>query len=279
MTTPPIVCGVDDQYAGVLQTLMRSIAAVHSGHAAALRMIVIHSDLSDAPRRQIASLAERIGLGLDFFQVDSAGDHPVSKWISQAAYLRLAIPEAASGADRALYLDCDTLVLDDLRPLLDADLGGSPLGAVRDAHNPTVGQGWALPGHAKLGIPAGRTYFNSGVMLFDLARCAATGLFDRATQFLTDHPDHVLLWDQDALNVAADDDWHRLDPAWNTFATSPLTELPDFFHHAEATPLADLLADEAHAKILHFAGPDKPWQDTYPAHRLREWWRSYAEAL
>lgn len=277
MTTPPIVCGVDDQYAGPLQTLMRSIAAAHPGDAA-LRMIVIHSDLSDGLRRQIASLADRTGLALDFFKVDSAG-HPVSKWISQAAYLRLAIPEAASGADRVLYLDCDTLVLDDLRPLLDADLGPSPLGAVRDAHNPTVGQGWALPGHAELGIPTGRTYFNSGVMLFDLARCNKVSLFDRAVQFLTDHPDHVLLWDQDALNVAADDDWLRLDPAWNTFATSPLTELPDFFHHAEATPLADLLAEEAHAKILHFAGPDKPWQDTYPAHPLRERWRSYAEAV
>jgi lipopolysaccharide biosynthesis glycosyltransferase len=275
MPHPPIVCGVDDQYADVLQALIRSIAAVHGSGVAELRMIVLHTQLTRPRQQSIAATAEQVGLDLDFFAVDAAS-HPVSKWISEAAYLRLAIPEAATGTDRALYLDCDTLVLDDLRSLLDTDLGGAPLGAVRDAHNPTVGQGWALPGHATLGIPAGRTYFNSGVLLFDLERCAAMGLFEKATRFLTDHPEQVLLWDQDALNVAADDEWHRLDPVWNTFATSPLTLLPDFFHHAEATPLADLLADEAHAKILHYAGPDKPWQDTYPAHPLRERWRAFA---
>jgi hypothetical protein len=44
--------------------------------------------------------------------------------------------------------------------------------------------------------------------------------------------------------IAADDDWHRLDPARNTFATSALTELPDFVHNAEAIALEDLLAEK-----------------------------------
>lgn len=279
MTTPLIICGVDERYAHALQTLMRSIAAAHGPATASLRMRVIYAELTGAARREIADLAARIRLGLDFYEVEAEPEHPVGGWLSPATYLRLAIPEAAAGAERVLYLDCDTLVQADLRPLLDADLGGAPFGAVRDAHNPIVGDDWALPGHEALGIPAGRTYFNAGVMLFDIDRCAATGLFTKATRFLNEHPDQLQLWDQDALNVAADDDWHRLDPAWNVFATSPLTELPDFVHNAEAGPLEDLLADEAHAKILHFAGPNKPWQDSYPAHSLRERWRSFAGAI
>ncbi len=271
---PPIVCGIDHRYTRPLGTLMSSIAAAHPDCIQRLRMIVLHHDLGREHQAGIAELATKLNLRLDFHQADPHG-FPVSGWASPANYLRLAIPDAVGDIDRALYLDCDTIVLKDLRPLLLASLDGAPIGAVRDARNPVVGHGLALPGHAALGIEAGRGYFNSGVMLLDLGQCSATGVFERAHRFLNDHPEQVRLWDQDALNVAADDRWHRLDVQWNVFATSPLLHLPDFWHVSPVTPTEQLIADEATAAVLHFAGPDKPWHDHYPPGPLRDLWRSF----
>jgi hypothetical protein len=44
-------------------------------------------------------------------------------------------------------------------------------------------------------------------------------------------------------------------------------------------PLADLLADEYAAAVLHFAGPVKPWTADYPAVPLRDLYRRYLAAV
>ncbi|MEU9168526.1 glycosyltransferase family 8 protein [Streptomyces sp. NPDC048420] len=269
-TLPPIVCGVDDHYLLPLGIVMQSLAAAHLDDLADLRLIVLHEDLSAHGQDSLRRQADRLGLSMDLRQLPapaSAG-FPVSGWISGAVYLRLSIPELVDDA-RALYLDSDVLVLRSLRPLLRQDLHGFALAAVRDPQNPLLGGGIALPGWDRLGLDGAREYFNSGVMLLDLAACREQRLFEQARRFLHERPEHVRFWDQCALNWAADDQWLRLERTWNTFALSPLAAQPDFVHHAEpAMPLATLLEDEQTASIVHFAGPLKPWQANYPGGRL-----------
>lgn len=276
---PPLVCGIDDGYARPLRTLMHSIAAAHPDAIGDLRLIVLDQEISDANRQAILYAADRLGLATELRAAPLTDPrYPVSDWVSGAAYVRLAIPELVPDEQRVLYLDADTMVLGDLRALLHQSLGGRPIGAVRDPQNPVVGRGIQLPGWEQLGVPYGRDYFNSGVMLIDLERCADLGIFDRSRKFLSEHPDKVRFWDQDALNWAVDDDWQRLDRRWNTFAMSPQTVQPEFIHYAEAdSPLDQLLRDEQTAAVIHFAGPDKPWQDTYQPGRLRDAYRSFHE--
>jgi lipopolysaccharide biosynthesis glycosyltransferase len=275
----PIVCCVDDRYVLPLCVLMESLAAVpeHTG----LRMLLLHQDLSRAGRDRLAFHADRLGIDAEMHRVEPARPAPVSGWVSEAVYLRLEIADTLGPHGTVLYLDVDTLVLGDLRPLLLTPLEGAALGAVRDPQNPVIGAGIALPGWAELGIPEGRDYFNSGVMLLDLAACERQQVFTAARAFLAEHPDHVRLWDQDALNVAAGDRWRRLDRRWNTFALSPLAAQPTYRHDdAEPySPLAMLLADEPGASVLHFAGPAKPWRDGYPPGRPGEVYRQFLRAV
>ncbi|TDE32137.1 glycosyltransferase family 8 protein [Actinomadura sp. 6K520] len=275
----PIVCCVDDRYVLPLCVLMTSLAAVPE-HTA-LRVLLLHQDLSRTGQERVAFHADRLGIELEVHPVQPARSAPVSAWVSQAVYLRLEIGDTLGPRGTVLYLDVDTLVLGDLNPLRLTPLEGAPLGAVRDPQNPVIGAGIAFPGWAELGLPRGRDYFNSGVMLFDLAVCEQQGLFTAARRFLTDHGDQVRLWDQDALNFAAADQWRRLDRRWNTFALSPLATQPGYRHHdAEPyAPLAMLLADEPTAAVLHFAGPAKPWRDDYPPGRAREIYRRYLKTV
>lgn len=274
---PPLVCGVDDGYARPLRTLMRSIAAAHRGAVEELRLIVLDQQISELNRRAILRVADQIGLATELRRAPVTDPcYPVSDWVSGAVYVRLAIPEVVPDERRVLYLDADTMVVGDLRPLLRQSLDGCPVGAVRDPQNPVIGRGIQLPGWDQLGVPYGRDYFNSGVMLIDLERCEQLGVFERSRMFLSEHPDKVRFWDQDALNWAVEDNWQRLERRWNTFALTPLAAQPGFIHYAEAdSPLARLLADEQTAALIHFAGPDKPWRDTYPAGPLRDAYRLF----
>lgn len=275
-----LVCGIDDGYAPALRTLIRSIGAAHGPATSQLRLIVLDQGLTPASHAAILAECEEASLPVRVLPAP-APDHgyPVSEWISSAVYTRLSIPDVVDDEERVLYLDADTLVVGDLRPLLDMSLSGHCLAAALDPQNPLTGHGIAMPGWRELGIEYGRPYFNSGVMLIDLAAAERGGLFAAARRFLAEHPDKVKFWDQDALNYSADGHWLQLDSRWNTFALSPLASRPEFIHHAEATtPLAGLLADEHTAAVLHFAGPDKPWQPSYPPGRLRDLYRGFQPA-
>ncbi|HZM74576.1 MAG TPA: glycosyltransferase family 8 protein [Candidatus Limnocylindrales bacterium] len=274
---PPIVCGVDDSYSDGLAALLVSLGRV--GSAGTLRVITLHDALSQSRGRMLHTVADRLGVDFQLQRVRAhpARETPLSGWASPAVYLRLSIPDEID-EPTVLYLDCDLIALDDLIPLLATDLAGKPLAAVRDPWNPLTGVGIALPNCRDLGVPGGRDYFNSGVMLLDLNVCRSLGLFERAWRFLSMHPGEARLWDQDALNVAADDQWLRLDRRWNTFAFSPLMNLPGFVREeAESVlPLAELLSDEDTAAVLHFAGPLKPWNPGYPPVVLRDRYRALA---
>ena len=63
---------------------------------------------------------------------------------------------------KVLYLDADTLVLDDIVQLYDTPLVNQTIGAVIDP-----GQAYALK---RLGIHSSDYYFNSGVMIIDIDR-------------------------------------------------------------------------------------------------------------
>ena len=281
-STPPIVCGIDSNYVVPLCALMASIAAAHPTDAGRPRMIVLHTALGRSAGWTVMSCGELLGLDVQLRRVPGVpGRYPVTGWVSDAAYLRLALPEVVTDEPVVLYLDADILVLRDLGPLLRQPLDGAPIAAVRDPQNPIIGTGIALPGCDRIRVPRGREYFNSGVMLLDLNACTELAIFERARQFLIEFPGEARLWDQDALNVAVDGCWQRLDRCWNTFAMSALAAQPDFFHHTAepVMPLVDLLADEYTAAVLHFAGPVKPWREDFPPVPLRTLYRRFLPAV
>lgn len=278
-TLPPVVLASDDDYARPLCVVLRSIATSNAAHLDALRVIVLHDSLSPPVARMLTSHAADVGLNLQLRRVDADADaYPTHGWASAAAYLRLTLPDVLSDYDRAVYLDCDLLVLGDLTPLLTTDLGDAAIGAAEDVMNPVLGCGIGLPGWAELGLDAGRRYFNSGVLVLDLDACRE--VFDRARWFLANRTRHVFFWDQDALNWAADDRWFRLDRRWNMVALSAMLEMfgtPPC--QAEMAPLPVLLDDEKNARILHYAGPRKPWNDDYPAGPARDRYTAALDAL
>lgn len=280
MNEPVIVFGVDDDYVGPLLVALTSLATnggVRSGEAA---VVVLHRALSAQSQDRIARVASALGLDLDFRAVDlDSSEYPVTRWISSAAYLRLSVADAIPSAGRALYLDCDLVVLREVAPLFTRDLD-APIGAVRDMPNPTLSCGPAIPGHEQLGIPGTREYFNTGVMLIDLPAWRESDLGRRSAVFLAEHPEHVEFWDQCALNVMADDRWTRLPLEYNCLPLSAfMPALVDRYRGGGSLPLDEALAVEERARILHFAGPFKPWMEGFPEGQARARYRTFQDLL
>jgi lipopolysaccharide biosynthesis glycosyltransferase len=141
--------------------------------------------------------------------------------------------------ERILYLDADTLVRRNFRPLWEADLQGKPLGAVVDVGHP---MGWDKD-HKQ-------PYFNAGVLLLDLAK--ARERLPELKALSLGH-ENAKYRDQDALNAHfTGNNWVPLGLEWNAQGLGTYARYP--------SPERDILPLEAmeDPSIVHFTGPVNP---------------------
>ena len=153
---------------------------------------------------------------------------------------------------RVIYLDCDIVVLDNIRGLWNADLDGKPLGAVPDY--PRVPRLSAPERLASLGMPMGAIYVNSGVLVIDLERWRQGRLSERLLKFVTKKGAALYAHDQDAINVVLASEIRLLDCRWNLQAR--------MYHTGRAfAPIEFEATREArrHPAVLHYTGSEKPW--------------------
>lgn len=187
---------------------------------------------------------------------------PVRAHYSTDNYTRLWMAEFFPLSTRKiLYLDSDMIVAGDIADLWRSELGGAVLGAV------------TIPGStrcAALGIPETYGYFNSGVLLVDLARWRSENVFARLTGYLGMNGDAIVDADQDVLNACLHDRRLPLPSIYN--AISP------FFldYHPLGMSEDEIAAVRAEARIIHFNGASKPWSYLCRHPRRGDYWRYLA---
>jgi lipopolysaccharide biosynthesis glycosyltransferase len=164
--------------------------------------------------------------------------------IPPASLIRLLMPELlADRYDRLLYLDVDIEIRGDVAPLFNLDLQGRVLAAAT-AHAPEAH-------YRALGMTPPYRYFNSGVMLIDVARWNAERIGERTLQFIERNAAICKLPDEDALNAVIDGQILVLSPIWNFRA--------DLILLRRTEPLVTPV-------ICHYDGPQKPWK-RFAGHR------------
>ncbi len=154
---------------------------------------------------------------------------------SAVYYYRAFIARLFPQYDKGIYIDSDTILLDDIGKLYDIDLGENVIAARVD---PKVAMVPEFVNYVEkaLGIPA-KDYVNSGVILMDLKKLRKLHYITRMTDLIKGDADLVAP-DQDYLNVILKGKIKHLDKCWNM---QPEGE------------------DEKGAKLIHFNLSKKPW--------------------
>ena len=150
-------------------------------------------------------------IGQTWFYAD--GPNYSSHW-TYMAMMRLVLPELLPDVDRVLYLDCDTLVLQDIGELFDMDLHGRLMGAVSE---PLKSRPWC-------------PYYNAGVLLMDLAMLRDS--HKQAEMVRMINAMKFSFPDQDVLNACCLNQIFTLNPTYNSNRWTMNVQNPHIVHFA-----------------------------------------------
>lgn len=239
-TIIPITFALDDNFIPFLATSIDSIIK-HASTDYEYKFYVFHNGLSKKNIEKFSSYSS-FGFTVDFINVNDKINEVNHKICvrdnySEAIYYRFFIPEILRQYDKVIYIDCDTILVDDIANLFNTDLGDNLLGAVVDeaVAGVQIFREYVLK---YLSVPQPK-YFNSGVLLFNAKKCREVDLEGMFIKMLNKVVFKVAP-DQDFLNVICKDKVKYLDLSWNKLAT------PSSF-------------DEKNLKLIHYNLNFKPW--------------------
>ena len=271
-----IVVGGDDGYAMPMAvTLYSALANMETGRAVSL--YILDGGISEQNRRKLTDVLNVTRLEVhiewvkpDLSQLEGLANYSYT-WITQAAYLRLLIPELLpTECQRAIYLDSDVVVERDLGQLWKQPIEAFPALAVANYHPPFVGCR-KDENHLFSGLAPETVYCNTGVMVMNLKRWHVEKIGPRALELARKF--QLSEGDQEALNVVIAGAWGLLDPKWNV----QLSGVDEYAHILKQfSYVSDLQMQQTRDELLrepyirHFTARFKPWHFAYkePA-RLR----------
>ena len=184
-------------------------------------------------------------------------------YYSEAIYYRLYIASLFPRLTRALYVDCDVVLVDDIAKLYFSDIGNGILGAVADESIPAIPAFAAYVKHW-IGKEA-EEYINSGVLVMNLAEFRKCRILEKFSELVDKYNFETVAPDQDYLNFLCHGRIKYLDIGWNK------------------QPTAENRLPVSRLHLIHYNFHNKPWHFSGVAYE-EEFWRvadttPFAEAL
>lgn len=214
---------------------------------------VLHSELTEKEKKKIDRLLLESGHArAEYIQISEKEfeGYSTEKWISKETYYRLLaqklLPE---DVERILWLDGDTIVLDDLSDFYHMDLGGKLIAACDLGLEKESNKANALK---RLLLPPDARPFNAGVILYDMRGIREQIDPDIYIQYVQYLGKHLLFADQDVLNAVFYQLVYYVDP-----------HVYNYVRVFEPMEKVRKLVDFRKVKILHYNGDSKPWNEDY----------------
>lgn len=260
-----IVYAANDHYAALAGVSMYSLFE-NNRECSELCVYVLSDHISIININNLQKVGEKyqrkveiidIREALKIFEQKGAGKYANENGGGYAAFAKLLIPDVIPNEKRIVYLDCDTLILDNIADLGQMSMNGKALGMAQDC----------IQNRYKkfICVDEGRNYFNSGVIVFDILKWKENRCMERLLWHLENVRSHYPLPDQDLINVVLYDDIFCLHMKYNylsQYFLYPQSELKkvyglqDTYFHAK-----NKYVNSDKAIILHFCGQTfiRPW--------------------
>ena len=190
------------------------------------------------------------------------------------AYNILAPVHLLKESGRALYLDADMVVIEDLSPLFQRTLKYA-VGAVLDAHIAVIGAPSMWRPWREEAIDPLTPYLNTGTLLIDLDRWREERITELTLGYLAKY--QLPCVDQDAINLVLRGKFDQLEPRYNSMPYHLLTMFRNVDLVESDTAIGRAINDPA---IVHYHRSffGKPWTygATHPGTKL---WRQLASEV
>lgn len=184
-------------------------------------------------------------------------------FISNPTYFRLALPDLLT-EKKCIYLDMDTIICRDLKPLYDVDITGQYLAGVKAPYFHIREDAKRYCRQALL--PSLSQYINAGVLLMNLEEMRKYKLSGRFQEYLKYDME---CQDQDILNSCCYGKIKFLPFHYNVMTKYGDWQTEDYKGHFSEDELLDAWNNPS---IIHYADRIKPWNE--PESCLAEyWWR------
>lgn len=254
MATIEIICNIDHNFVKYCGVMLTSL--FENNRNEKFHIHIFATDLNKKAQRILSDITEqkyRQQLTFHFIGDELPVNLPAivaGSHITAATYIRcFMMPHLSPDMHKALYLDCDIIVLGSIRPLWDTDISDYALAAVED-------QTGNDPAHyTSLDMNPDSLYFNAGIMLINLDYWRKHDAQKQMSQCMKDYNNRIVQHDQDVLNRIFEGKVLELPMRWN---------MQDFMVRRKLKTrrnTSEQRRTELPATVIaHFNGRKKPWQ-------------------
>ena len=250
----PVFFSINEQYAPYLAVCLKSLA-VHVACDERYRIIVMCDNVKNITMIQLRNVIKDYeNIDIEFVDIrkkmyeysesfgqtvtDRQENRLYSGKFTLTIYFRLFIAELFPELNKAVYIDSDTVINDDIAKLYSVDMGDAMFGAVRDTF---AGKNTILAHYIENVVGIERNeYVNSGVLLMNLDKIRQAHLADRFLKLMAEYHFDSVAPDQDYINAMCAKEIYFLDKEWNV--------MPNKGGEYIARP-----------KLIHYNLFDKPW--------------------
>lgn len=259
-----IAVAANDYFIPYCATFLKSVAE-HGNSKKNYDILLLSQDVSDINVKKMEKLLsawENVSLRVidPSVLIDQYTFH-IRGHFSKETYYRLVLPELLPNYDKVLYLDSDMIAMDDVAKIYDENVDGYLLAACHDADTAGLYNGYEKDKKRYtdkvLKLKEPYQYFQAGVLLLNLKEFRKRYTTKQILDFAVS--ENWQLLDQDILNKLCEGAVKYIDMSWNVMVDFAGVRISQII--ALAPRWLNEMYQEArkNPKIIHYAGPQKPW--------------------
>lgn len=214
----PVFFASDDNYVPFLSVAIKSMLC-NANKNYRYNVHVLTEGLSQANVDKLLTLkTENSSVIIDnvsdeIAKIKSNMNATLRDYYTESIFYRIFIGRLYNEYDKAIYLDCDVCVVDDISKMFNTDIGDNIFGAVLDGIVKNVNE---LVDYVENAVGVNKNeYFNSGVLLINLNEYKKERIYEKFTESMFKYNFQTIAPDQDYLNVLCKNKVYYFDEGWD----------------------------------------------------------------
>ncbi len=235
-----IISVCDNHYMIMLAALLKSIEKNHHS-SEKIDYYIVEDEISSKNKQMLLDSTNKEMINIKWLKMSEITPKEFKLPLDYSSfplniYIRLFIPHFIPvQIEKAIYLDVDIIVLEDISKLWETNIGNKVIAGVVDRSGLVSNEWLGIKNYKDLGISPDAKYYNSGLLLIDPQKWRQLNITQKVIKCIHDNITFADFPDQYGLNVVFADQWFELDPRWNSQAMLAI-EKPFIIHFTGRKP-------------------------------------------